>query len=123
MVFLADIQERHELCLNLLQFLGILLVGIFQVLEGAARVDVVAGIDAYLLAVLGGHVSGMCREMDVGHEGCCVAVGLQLCRDILHVFGFTCALRSETHQFAASIDDALGLGNTAFGVVGVGRRH
>ena len=66
-VLLTDIDEGHELRLYLLQFGSVLLVGVLQMLERAARVDVVAGVDAHLLAVLGSDVGSMCGEMDVGH--------------------------------------------------------
>ena len=67
MVFLTYTDKRYEFLFNLLQFSGVLLVGVLQVLEGAARVNVVSRIDAHLLAVLGCHVGGMSREVDVGH--------------------------------------------------------
>ena len=67
MVLLADVQKRHQLLLYLLQLGSILLVGIFQMLERTTRVYVVTRIDAHLLAILGSHVSDMCREVDVGH--------------------------------------------------------
>ena len=67
MVLLTDIDKGHELCLYLLEFGGILLVGIFQVLKRTARVYIVAGIDAYLLAVLCSHISGMGRKVHVGY--------------------------------------------------------
>ena len=66
-MLLTDIDKRHELGLNLLQFLGIFLVGIFQMFESTARIDVVAGIDADLFAVLRSDISGMCRKMNVSH--------------------------------------------------------
>ena len=67
MVFLTYTDKRYEFLFNLLQFSGVLLVGVLQVLEGAARVNVVSGIDAHLLTVLRCHVGGMSREVDVGH--------------------------------------------------------
>ena len=65
----ADIilDEGHQLALDLLQFGSILLVGIFQVLERAARIDIVARIDAHLLAIEGSDIGGMGREVNVGH--------------------------------------------------------
>ena len=122
-MLLTDIDKRHELGLNLLQFLGIFLVGVFQMFEGTAWVDVVAGIDADLLAVLCSDVSGMCREMNVGHQWCIVAVSLQSGRDILHVLRFASALSGETHQFTTSINDALGLSHASLSVVRVRSCH
>ena len=77
LVLLTDINKRYKLALYLLQFLGILRVGILQVLERTAGVYVVAGVDAYLLTVLGGNVGCMGGEVYVGHQRLAVAVGLQ----------------------------------------------
>ena len=122
-VLLADIDKRHELLLNLQQFGLIFLVSIFQVTERAAWVDVVAGIDAHLLAVLCGDVGGVSREVDIGHQRCVVAVSLQTCRDVFHILSLARALCGETHQFASGIDDALGLCHRTFRVVRVGGGH
>ena len=122
-MFLADIDKRHELGLNLLQFLGIFLVGIFQMFESTARIDVVARIDADLLTVLRSDISGMCREMNVSHQRCVIAVSLQAGRDILHVLRFASALGGETNQFTTSINDAFGLSYAGLRVVGVRSRH
>ena len=45
---LANLDEGDEFLLNLLQFLGIFLIGVFQMLEGASWVDIVARIDTHL---------------------------------------------------------------------------
>ena len=65
----------------------------------------------------------MGREVHVGYEWRRIAIGLQLGRDILHVLGLTDALGSKTYQFAAGIDDALGLSHTALGVIRIYRSH
>ena len=122
-MLLTYMKERDELRLDLLQLLGIFLVGVLQVLEGTSWVDVVAGIDTHLLTILCSDISRMCREVDVSHKRRHIAVGLQPRRDVLHVLGFTGTLCREAHQFTTGIDDALGLGHAAFGVVGVGGCH
>ena len=66
-MLLTDIDKRHELGLNFFQFLGIFLVGVFQMFESTARIDVVARIDADLLTVLRSDISRMCRKMNVSH--------------------------------------------------------
>ena len=78
MMLLTDIEEGHKLLLDLLEFGGILFVGIFKVLERAARVHIVARVDAHLLTVKGCDIGRMGREMDVGYEGRLITVGLQL---------------------------------------------
>ena len=122
-MFLADLYKGDELLLNLLQFVGIFLVGVFQMLEGAAWVYIVARIDAHLLTIEGSDIGCMGGEMDIGHQWLGIAVSLQLGRDILHVLCLTGSLCRETHQFATSIDDALGLSHTGSGIVGIGGSH
>ena len=58
-----------------LQFGGIFLIGIFQLLESACRIDKVARIDAYTFTHRG---RGQCRlrvEVDVGNEWDVAALG------------------------------------------------
>ena len=117
MMLLTNLQERHQLGFYLLQLGSIFLIGIFQVLEGPAWIDVVAGIDAHLLTILGGDISSMCRKV------CLVAIGLQACRDVLHVLCLTGALGGKPYQFTSGIDDALGLTDTAFRIIGIYRSH
>ena len=92
-------------------------------LEGTSRIDIVAGIDTHLLAVEGGHIGRMGRKMHVSHQGRRITVGLQTGRDVLHVLRLTRTLGGEAHQFAACIDDALGLRHTTLRIVGIHRRH
>ena len=122
-VLLTDIDKRYELRLNLLQLGLVLLVGIFQVLEGTSWVHVVAWIDANLLAVLCGHVGRMSGEVHVGHQRLVVAIRLQTGRDVLHVLCLTGALRGEANDFATCIDDAFGLCYATLRVVGVDGSH
>ena len=122
-VLLTDVEEGHELLLNLLEFCSILFVGIFEVFERTPWVHIVAGVDAHLLTIKGRHVSSMSREVDIGHERRRIAVSLQTGRDILHVLCLTNTLGSEAHQFTTSIDDSLGLGYTTLGIVGINGGH
>ena len=123
MVFLTYINKWYELSLNLLKFLLILLVCIFQVLEGASRIHIVTRIDAYLLAILSRDISGVSRKMHVSNKRCVVAVGLQLCRDIFHILCLTRALCGKTNQFTTSINDTLSLCYTGLGIVGICSGH
>ena len=123
MVLLADIDEGHELRLDLLQFGGILLVGIFEVLESAPGINVITRIDAHLLTVEGCDIGSMGCEVDISHKGSRIAIGLQARRDILHVLGLACALCGEAYEFATCIDDALCLGHTALCIIGIYRSH
>ena len=122
-VLLADVEEGHELGFYLLQLGSILGIGVFEVLEGAPGIDIVARIDAYLLAILGCDIGDMGGEMDIGNKGGGIAVGLEACGDVLHIFCLAGALGGEAHEFATGIDDALGLCHTALGVVGIDSGH
>ena len=79
MMLLADIEEGHQLALDLLDFGSILLVGIFQMLERTPGIDIVARVDTYLLTVERCHIGRMSRKVHVGHQRRLIAVGLQLC--------------------------------------------
>ena len=123
MVSLTYINKRYEAVVDALQFGLILLVGVLQMLERASRVDIVARIDAHLFTILCSHVGHTGVEVDVGHKRLLVAVGLQSGRDVLHVLSLTHALGSQSDQFAASINDALGLRHASLRIVGVGGGH
>ena len=123
MVLLADVQERNEFCLDLLQLSCIFLVGIFQMLERTTRIDIVAWINAYFLTVERCYISGMGRKMDICHQGRLITVGFQLSRDILHILCLTNALSRETHEFTTCINDSLGLGHTTLSVIRIYRTH
>ena len=123
MMLLTDIQEGHELLLDLLQLGRILLIGILQMLERTPWIDIVAWVDTHLLAVKGCHIGRMGREMYIGHKRCRIAVGLQLGRDILHILGLTNALGSKAYKLATGIDDTLGLSHTALGIIRIYRSH
>ena len=122
-VLAADVDEAHQPLVNPLQLGLVFLVGVFQVFERAGGVDVVAGVDAHLLAVAGSHVGHVGVEVHVGHQRRRVAVGPQPPGNVLHVQRFAAPLGGEAHQLAAGIDDALGLLHAAFSVVGVDGGH
>ena len=122
-VLAADIEEGHEAVLKLLEFLGILLVRIFYLLEDTGRVDIVAGIDADLLSVQGGHVSDVGVEVNVGNERSLITVGTESGVDVLEVLCLATSLRGETNQLASSFDDALSLSHTCLRIVGIGGGH
>ena len=64
----AEVEEGEQGVGDALLFGGLLLVGVFEVPEGAGGVDEVAGIDSHFIAGGGGAVGGFGVEMDVGHE-------------------------------------------------------
>ena len=69
-VLLADIDERHQSGINLLQFRLIFLIGVLQMTERSCRVDIIARIDANLLAILRSNIGHAGVEVHVGHEWC-----------------------------------------------------
>ena len=73
----AYVEERHETRLYLLQFGGILLVGVFQLLERPRRVNIVAGVYAHLLRVERGYVCHVGIEVHVCHERRVISLGAQ----------------------------------------------
>ena len=122
-VFAADVEEGHEAVLQLLQLVGILGIGVLNLLEHTRRVDVVAWVHTHLLGVQRSHVSHVGVEVYVGYERCLIAVGTQLCVDVLQVLSLSATLRSESDEFAACFDDALSLSHARLRVVGVGGGH
>ena len=123
MMLLTDIQEGHQLALDLLQFLGIFLIGVLEMLERATWIHIVTRIDTHLLTIEGCDICRMGREMNIGHERCLITVGLQLSRDVLHVLCLTNTLGGETYEFATSVDDTFGLSHTTFCVICIYRSH
>ena len=122
-VLLADVEEGHEPGAYLLYLLRILLVGVCQLLEGACRVYIVTGVDAYLLGVEGSHVGHAGVEVHVGHERRFDTLATQSCIDLAQVFSFAHALCGEAHILAASFDDTSCLCHRSLGVGSGGRGH
>ena len=122
-VLLADIKERHEAVTNLLKFLCIFLVGIFQFLEDTCRINIVARVHAHLLAIKGSHIGHVGVEVNVGHEWCHDSLCLQRSGDILHVLCLARALCGKSHEFTSSLNDTLCLCHTSLRVIGVGSGH
>ena len=77
MVLFADINKWYELILYLLQLSSIFLIGIFQMLEGTSRVNIVAWVYTYLLTVLCCYVSHMGRKVNVCHYWLEITIGFQ----------------------------------------------
>ena len=56
MMFLANLDERSQTILYLLQFLSIFLIGILQFLERPGRVYIVAGVYSDLIGIQGSYI-------------------------------------------------------------------
>ena len=122
-VLAADVEERHEARLYLLQFGGILLVGVFQFLECPGRIYIVSGIHAHLFGIERGHVCHVRIEVHVCHERRVVTFGAQRGVDVLQVLRLACALCGESHELASRLYYAFGLKHACLGVVGVCGSH
>ena len=116
MVCLADVEQGDEACAYLLQFACILLVGIFQVLEGACGIDVVARVDAHLLGIERSYFRHLGVEVDVCHEGRQVALRAQGGVDVAQVLSLCHSLGSEPYVLSSGVDDSLCLCDGRFGV-------
>ena len=91
-MFLADIEEGNEAVLKFLQFVGILGIGIFYLLEHTSRIDIVAGIDTNLLGIQCSHICNVGVEVYVGNKRSVEAVSTQSGVDVLQILGLASAL-------------------------------
>jgi hypothetical protein len=99
------------------------LIGIFQFLECARRVNIVAWVYAHFLAVQRSHISHIRVEVNISHKRCLITVTFESVRDVFHIVCLSGALGGKPNQFAACVNDTLCLSGSAFGVVGVYRGH
>ena len=104
-------------------FVGIFLVGIFLLDKLAGRIDIVARVDAHLLAVERSHISHIRIEVNIGNERCLIAIGTDTGVDVLHILCLSGTLGSKAHQLATSLDDFLSLFHASLGVIGIGGGH
>ena len=123
MMLLADVEERHEAVFYLLEFVGVLLIGIFLLDELAGRIHIVARVYAHLLAVECSHVGNVRIEVNIGNEWSLIAVGTDAGIDVLHILCLAGTLCGEAHQFAASLDDFLCLTDASLSIIGIGGGH
>ena len=122
-MLLADIEEGDEAVLKFLQFVGILGICIFYLLEHTRRIDIVAGIDTNLLGIQRSHVGNVGVEVYVGNKRSVEAVSTQLGVDILQILSLASALCCESHKFAASLNYFFCLLYACLSVVGIGSGH
>ena len=103
-VLAADVEEADKPLFQPCQFGGVFLVGVFQLLELAGGVDVVARVDAHLLHNGGGHVGHVGVEVDIGHERAVVAFAAQGFAQGLQCLGLACALCGEAHVVRSRVE-------------------
>ena len=119
----AELEEGAQGIVDALQLAGVFFVGVFELFEGAAGVDEVAGVDAYFLHLRGGFESGARVEVDVGHERRREAFGAEAAAYLAEVGGFAHALGGVAEIFCAGFNDAATLTDAGFGVGGWHRGH
>ena len=122
-VLAADVEQRQQLLLDFQQLVGIFLVGVFQLLERARRVDVVAGVYSDLLGIQRRHLCYVLVEVYVGNERGVISPCPQSGVDVLQVLCLAHALCGQSDVLAARFDDAFRLCHAAFGIVCRCRRH
>ena len=101
-----------------MQFGGILSIGVFQFLELPGGIDVVARVDAHLLAVAGGDVGHGGVEVHVGHQRHHAAGFPDAVADDAHVLGLAHTLSGQSDQLAASLGYGQYLTDAAVGIHG-----
>jgi len=119
----TDVQEGNEAVAYLPDLLRVLLIGIFQMLEGACGIHVVARVDADLFRILRGNVCYFRVEMYVCHQWHHVAVLAQGGIDVHQVLRFLDALGGEAYVFSAGIHNTFGLCHTRIGILRGGIGH
>ena len=122
-VLAADVEEADKAFFQPCQFGGVFLVGIFQLLELAGGVDVVARVDAHLLHDGGGHVGHVGVEVDIGHERAVVAFAAQGFAQGLQCLGLACALCGESHVVRSRVEYGAALAERGFDISGHRGRH
>ena len=123
MVLTADIEEGYETLFETLEFGGIFFVGIFQMLEGACRVDIVSGIHPHLLGIECSHIGYIGIEMHIGNKRGRYTLSTQCGIDILEILSLAHTLCGKAHILSASLDNPLGLCHGGFGVGGGSGGH
>ena len=114
----TNVEQLHKALFQARQFGGIFLVGVFQLLEGARRIHIVAGIDAHFLHNARGHIGHLGVEMHIGHEGRVETAAVQGFADGAEVFGLTHSLRGEPHIVGTGLDDSDTLCHTGLRIGG-----
>ena len=112
----ANIQERHKARFQPLQLPGILLVGVFQMLERASRVNVVPRVDAHLLGIECRHLGHARIEMHIGHQRHSAPGSAHPRIDVAQVLRLAHPLRGQPDVFPARPGDAQRLGHARLGV-------
>ena len=91
-VLATDVEEGQQTVLYLLEFLGILLVSVLQLLELTGGIHIVAGVYAHLLAITCRHVGHVGVEVDVGNQRHWATCPAHRLADKVHVLRLACAL-------------------------------
>ena len=115
-VLTTDGEQLLEALFKALQFGGIFLGRVFQCLELAGWVHIVAWIDAHLLDNCCRYVGHGGIEVDVGHQRYVDALACQLLLDIFQIISLDGTLCRQSHQVCTRLDQALDLLYASCGV-------
>ncbi len=123
-VSLAKFKERSDGTVDFFNLGSILLIGVAELAECAARIHEVTGINAHLVGHLGGGKGSLGIEVNVGDKGH-VATLLTKSRTYhADVLGLAHSLGRKPHVIGSGIGDSAALRNRSLGVDGrcVGHR-
>ena len=119
----ADIDEGDKTLFDLDNLVSIFLVGVFNLLECACGIDIVAWIYSHGVAMEGSHVGDIGIEVHVGDDRCRISSRLQFSLNILHVLRLAPPLCGKSDELATGTDYPLCLVGTCCSVEGVGSGH
>ena len=94
-----------------------------QLVELAAPLVPVAGIDPYLLDLFGRHEGGGGQKMDVGHERHAASPVVEQRADTAQIGGFATSLSRQPDDFASGRRNAFDLGDRSLRVVRIRVGH
>ena len=106
-----------------MQFLRVFLIRILLFDEPTGGIHVVSRINAHLFGIQGRHIGNVRIEVHVGHKRRIITAGTQSGIDIFQVFRLSDALRSQSNELSASLNNTFCLRYTALRVVRIGGCH
>ena len=96
-VFFAEVEKRHKARFDFLQLSCIFFVGIFLQNKLSCRVNIVAGINSYLLGEARCHIGHVGIEMHIGHQRRVITQRMQPVMNVFEVLGLAYSLCREAH--------------------------
>ena len=119
----TNVEKLHKALFQAQQFGGILLVGVFQTLECARRIHIIAGVDAHFFHNGGSHVGHLRIEVHIGHKRRVIAAAAQGLADVFEILGLAHSLRGEPNVVGTGLYDVDTLCHARLRVGGEGGSH